>query len=242
MYFIYKLLPICLQNLVCSLYGFLESKKRFSPKFFEFLNELKKSQYFTDYEIEKLKRERLSKALLNAKNSNLYPELDEYSLKELDERPEGILANLPVMSKDLLISKTQSLNAGSNEVLMSTSGTTGKALTIIKDKESIAMQWAVWFRHRSRYGISLGDISVNFTGKPLVPVGQKSPPFWRYNAVQKQYLISMQKINEKNIVQIVNFLNSVKPAFYSGYPSIIAELSRLALHANLTLTNASKPK
>src|SRR5690606_28956870 len=116
-----------------------------------------------------------------------------------------------------------------------TSGTTGKALTIWKDRESFAMQWAVWFRHRYRFGVNLKDLSVNFTGKPVVPISQKKPPFWRHNLAQNQILISMQHINQENIHAIVCYLNSIKPIFYSGYPSIISEVSRLATNSGLAL-------
>lgn len=179
---------------------FLESRKRFTSQFHEFLSELKKSQHYTYDEIESFKKEKISQVLVNAKASKLYPELDDYNLSDFYDRPEKILGSIPVMSKDQLIEKTKGYSGTRNDVMMSTSGTTGKALKLFKDKESIAMQWAIWFRHRSRFGISLGDTSVNFTGKPLVPVGQNKPPFWRYNAVQRQYLVSMQQINRKKYI------------------------------------------
>src|SRR5690606_9063276 len=105
-----------------------------------------------------------------------------------------------------------------------------------------ATQWAVWWRHRARFGVALSDASVNFTGKPLVPIEQERPPFWRYNATQKQWLLSMQHISDKNIAEIVAFLSSVKPRFYSGYPSIIAETARLSLRYGLRLKQDAMPE
>ncbi len=97
------------------------------------------------------------------------------------------------------------------------------------------------------FGIDIGfktefdHSSVNFTGKPVVPPRQSKPPYWRYNAAQKQYLISMQHINIENIDSIVGFLNTISPNFYSGYPSIIAEVARLAQLKGLSYDKVSTP-
>ena len=46
-----------------------------------------------------------------------------------------------------------------------TGGTTGTALRFYSSPEAVAFQWAVWWRHRQRFGISPDDWHVNFTGK-----------------------------------------------------------------------------
>src|SRR5690606_2605351 len=165
-------------------------------------------------------------------------------ITELDikNNPFGVLSKMPVLYKDDVRNYNMNSIVKSGDVLLSTSGTSGKALTICKDKESIAMQWAIWFRHRNRFGISFKDLSINFTGKPIVPAGQNKPPFWRYNAAQNQYFISSQHINSENIESIVNFLNSVQPSFYSGYPSILSDISRLAISKGLLLQQYARPK
>ena len=100
-------------------------------------------------------------------------------------------------------------------------------MNFLSTKESIQFQWAVWLRFRKRFGVGLYDKSCNFTGKPVVPIGQSKPPFWRINKPMNQSLINMQHINQKNLKSIVSFLNDSKFIFYSGYPSIINGLADL---------------
>ena len=44
-------------------------------------------------------------------------------------------------------------------------------------------------RHRSRFGFEFGDKHLSFTGKPVVPLEQIKPPFWRWNKIFNQQLL-----------------------------------------------------
>ena len=179
----------------------------------------------------------LTLALDNAYKLGL---LKNISFKDINKDPFAVLNKVPILEKDDIrgLVKKINNNKDSNEVI--TSGTTGKALKFYKDKNSIAAQWAIWQRHRKRFGIQLGDLSVNFTGKPVVPNPKKGRPHWRYNAAISQYLIGMKSISRDNIKDIVLF-KFIEPKFWSGYPSLIAEVARLALSEKLVLNNKSKP-
>ncbi|MDH1625467.1 hypothetical protein N5E91_04955 [Shewanella xiamenensis] len=242
-YFLYRNSPVFIQNLLCSLYGYLESRKRFNSDFFTLLLKFKESEWFNDSEILALKKEYLTRALISAKDSQLYPELNALENHDIESSPFDVLSSLSYLKKDSLIEKISNSNfkpaAGSYKIM--TSGTTGKALILFKDKLSLSAQWAVWYRHRSRFDVQFKDLSVNFTGKPVVPIGQSKPPYWRFNSPQNQYLVSMQHINENTIFDLVNFLNNIKPKFYSGYPSIISELARIATQAGIKLDSDSRP-
>lgn len=239
---LYCRLPVLFQNLACTLYGLREGRERYSNSFFKYLVLFKSSDYKSADEISTLKKNSLCNILSKAKESGLYPRLDLVSSHDIEYRPWEVLKNLPVLSKEDIRNKEGLVKPRSEAKEVVTSGTTGKALRFYKDLDAIAAQWAIWFRHRARFGVQFKDVSVNFTGKPVVPVGQRKPPYWRYNKSQRQYLISMQHINEKNINSIVSFLNTISPVFYSGYPSIVAEVSRLAIAKGLQLEAASRPR
>lgn len=236
--------PIFIQNFICTLYGYKEARLRYNKDFEKYLNELIDSDFYNYDQICEYKSKMLQEVLLIAKNHPFYQEkMVELSVDVIKSDPFKALENFPILEKkDLLEFDMKALVNPKINKLVITSGTTGKALSLCKDKKSFAMQWAVWLRHRKRFNVDLGDLSVNFTGKPVVPLNQLKPPFWRFNAAQNQYLISMQHINEKNIVDIIGFLNSIKPTFYSGYPSIIAELSRLAISRKIKLNLSSTPR
>lgn len=242
-YQIYRVLPIFFQNLICSLYGYKEARTRFNDEFYSKLEEYKLSDKIEKERISRNKKQSLITVLLYAKkHTKLYPELEKFSDHDIGLKPFDVLNSMGVLTKQDLRDYDVSKIDLTNTVKIVTSGTTGKALSIFKDKLSVSSQWAIWFRHRSRFGVKPQDISVNFTGKPVVPIEQTAPPYWRYNRAQSQYLVSMQHINAKNIGSIVDFLNSLKPVFYSGYPSILAEVSRLAIDSKLDLDLAAKPR
>ncbi|MFC3033121.1 hypothetical protein ACFOEE_11375 [Pseudoalteromonas fenneropenaei] len=240
---IYEKSPIFLQNIFCSFYGYLESKKRFNKDFKDSLSSLLESDFYSADEIDECKKKLITASLLNAKKSGLYTSLNHVSEEDVVREPYIVLRSLPILTKDDLRTLDLSkIKSGDKLQTVVTSGTTGKALKLVREAKCFAIQWAVWFRHRYRFGIKKGDVSVNFSGKPLVPVSQKSPPYWRYNAPMKQHLISMQHINDNTIAPIVEFLNTVRPSFYSGYPSIVSEVARLALSKGLTLEAEATPQ
>lgn len=236
-------MPIFIQNVMCSLFGYKEANVRFNKSFQIFLNDLKQTDHASLNLIAEIKEKKLKQSLLNAKYHPFYKDsMKDITESEIQIDPYLVLSKMPILTKDDIRNHDIESIKKNGDVLISTSGTSGKALTLCKDKESIAMQWAIWFRHRNRFGIKFKELSVNFTGKPIVPATQKKPPFWRFNAAQNQYFVSSQHINSENIESIVNFLNSINPIFYSGYPSILSEISRLALSKGLVLKEQSKPK
>ena len=242
---LYNISPIWLQNFLCTLYGMRESQKRFNSDFSRHYANFLASDNFSEQRIAQYKSRELARILAHCKTNKYYSQyLIDYSQEAIAADPFGALAKLPVLTKENVIAFGAELHQQSDEkdYLIRTSGTTGKAVTLFKTKDSIAAQWAIWFRHRSRFGVKLNDLSVNFTGKLVAPANQTKPPCWRHNAYNNQYLIGMQHLNSNTISDIVAFLNSVQPVFYSGYPSIISEVSRLALDQKLELMPANRPR
>ncbi len=245
---IYAKLPVFMQNILCSLYGLKEARTRFSNSFYGHLENYKKSEFSSQEDIRKLKDEAFVALIKHAYNTVPYYQklFEENALKVDQFQTIEDIKQLPILSKELLrFSMNDLISSHYNKrdlIEVHTSGTTGKALIFFKTKETIAKQWAIWFRHRSRFGVKVGDLHVNFTGKKVVPINQKKPPYWRFNKPMNQYLLNMQHITPEKIGSIVRFLNTIKPVYYSGYPSILAEVARLALQNNLVLMPQARPK
>jgi len=99
------------------------------------------------------------------------------------------------------------------------------------------MQWAIWWRHRMRFGVQPGARHVNFTGKLVVPMGQRNPPFWRWNRPMHQALINMQQLTPSKMAPILQFLDEEAFELYTGYPSILHALVTAAKQVGLALHN-----
>jgi phenylacetate-CoA ligase len=231
---VYPRLPVFLQNAACWYYGTKQARVRFGREFDLRLRELLESEKWSAAEIEAYQNEKLRGLIRYAyENVPYYRERwTGLKLSPADIRSREDLAKLPVLTKedvrqnfDRLVSEKA---AKHDLVFRHTSGTTGKALHFYVTNAAIAFQWAVWWRHRMRFGVQPGAWHANFTGKRVVPLEQRTPPFWRWNKPLRQALLTMHHLTPEKISSVMEFLNSQHFEFYSGYPSII---HMLALHA-----------
>lgn len=238
---IYPRLPVFLQNAACWYYGKKEARTRFGSIFDQRLRELMDSERWSAAEIEAFQNERLRTLVRHAyENVPYYRERWKgLKLSPDDIRSREDLPKLPVLTKedvrnnfDRLVSQTAPKG---DLVFRHTSGTTGKALHFYVTNAAIAFQWAVWWRHRMRFGIEPGAWHANFTGKRIVPLDQCTPPYWRWNRPMHQALLTMHHLTPGKIASVIEFLNSQPFEFYSGYPSIIHMLALHASEAGLAL-------
>jgi phenylacetate-CoA ligase len=240
---IYNQSPVFLQNFFCTMYGFKEKRKRYGDYFKRKLDELEKSQWLSAEEIEEYQNKQLQKIINHAYYTVPYYRecLDNLKIKPSDIRSKADLSKLPILTKDQVrknLDKLISSNYPKNRMIkMKTSGTSGKSLELYHTLEQIQFQWAVWWRHRRRFGINIDDKHATFTGKTVVPINQKKPPFWRENFATNQTLFNMQHIKRENVKFIVDKINEANFKYFSGYPSIIYSLCKFIEEEGLSLTN-----
>ena len=238
---IYPRLPVFLQNAACWYYGKKEARVRFGRVFDQRLQELLDSEKWSAGEIEAYQNEKLRALVRHAfENVPYYRERwKESKLVPQDIRTQKDLAKLPILAKEDVrqnFSRLVSQKPSPHELVRRhTSGTTGKALHFYVTNEAIALQWAVWWRHRMRFGLQPGSLHANFTGKRVVPLEQNTPPYWRWNRPMGQALLNMHHLTPAKIASVVEFLNANRFEFYSGYPSIVHMLALHGLEAGLTL-------
>lgn len=242
----YPRLPVFLQNAACWYYGRKEARVRFGREFDERLKQLVESEKWSVGEIEAYQNEKLRALVRHAYESVPFYRERWKALKIApdDIRGRDDLHKLPIVTKEevrLHADRFVSEKTPKHELLSRhTSGTTGKALHFYMTKEAVAFQWAVWLRHRLRFGVSPGAWHVNFTGQRVVPITQRKPPYWRWNRPMRQVLINQQSLTLAKITSIVELLNSRHFDFYTGYPSFIHMLALNATEAGLRL--ASPPR
>jgi len=242
----YYRLPVFLQNAACTAYGWKKKRIRHGDVFEDCLTFLRNSEWWSESDIEAYQSEKLQNIIQHAyRNVPYYRKvMKERRLTPSDIRTKADLRKLPVLSKEDIRANFDRLVATnvkrSNLRREHTSGTTGKSLDFYRTDAAIAFQWAIWWRYRERFGLSLGDPHANFTGKPVVAPGVTSPPYWRRNHALNQVIIPMQQITPEKTRTIVRMLNHERLAFYAGYPSIIAQLCANALEQGLSLEEGPK--
>jgi phenylacetate-CoA ligase len=243
---LYERLPVSLQNVVCCYYGWAQARTRFSRVFEDRLSSLVASERWSRCDIDAYQDSTIERLVRHSYLTVPYyrRKLDEAGVVPSDIRTRADLPKLPLLKKedvrrniDLMISSTADRR---RLVQRRTSGTTGKSLSFLVSKEAIAFQWAVWWRHRMRFGLSIEDWHVNFTGKLAVPASQNRPPYWRWNPAMHQVIVNMHHLTPLRVPDIVDFLNERTFAFYSGYPSVIHALALASGEASVELEKPPK--
>jgi phenylacetate-CoA ligase len=91
------------------------------------------------------------------------------------------------------------------------------------------MTYAVFDRHYQWAGCRLGrdgDRIAVARGNVIVPLHQKTPPFWRMNRRHNQLLLSSFHLSQANLPAYFEELRRFRPAVLDGYPSTLYVLAK----------------
>jgi len=234
----YYSLPIPLQNVVISLYGYYLRRKRYGKSQKICCEILRENERLPNEGHKKRQLKSLKEILTHCqRNVPYYQEL----FKKLGFKPETSqtledLHRLPLLEKRNVLKNPEKFLARnfkkSDMVLEETSGTSGSPLKVYWDKKFYAWIYALYEqRMRGSAGVSMKDRRANLTGKVLVPANQKKPPFWRYNIAEKQLYMSSYHLSESNIPYYVKALKKFKPRFIIGYPASIYPIAKYLINS-----------
>jgi phenylacetate-CoA ligase len=240
---LYYRLPVFCQNAAFSLYGLRLWRTRFSRHFYERLGQLRESEYwdaqriaqFQDAQVRDLVRHAYQRVPFYRR---WYDEhgVDPYQIQRCED-----LKKLPVLTKDT-VRKCQEEMISSQYPRRSlsvglTSGTTGTPLRIWRTKQAIAFQWAIWWRHRGRFGLVPGQKYLMFGARVPVSPQQQKPPFWREDFFGHRTYLSTYHMTTANLPAIVDFLDRRSFRYYLGYPSAFYVLAQYLLDNHIRLEN-----
>ena len=181
---IYDNCPIFIQNLFVSYFGKRNWQARFNGYFFERLESLKKTEWLSHDDLNKLQIAKLQEVLKKASVGSVYY---RNLFENAGFHPDALgslnaLRQLPILEKETLhnqINEIISQHVERNKLISGhTSGTTGTALPLVYTQEALANEYAVVWRMRNRVGVELGTLNATFGGRLVVPVKQKKAPFF----------------------------------------------------------------
>ncbi|MCL2088612.1 MAG: hypothetical protein FWH14_03925 [Oscillospiraceae bacterium] len=217
---IYDRSPIFMQNLMATIEGYRKNHSRYGKIYREhraFLREFdgwdiaKKNQY----QLDRMK-DIISHAYRNSPfYGRLYRNIDIESIQTIED-----LKRLPILDKETLRENIDSvITLPKNKALKhSTGGTTGKSMTVYSRRQDMMKFMAVLDNFKARVGFDHRRMKrATFNGKHIVPPGQKSKVFWRYNAACKQMIYSSFHLAEENMKYYIDSLNKYKPMAIDGF-------------------------
>ena len=238
---LYAALPIFAQNLACSISGLRRERERFTPHFRATLARWEESLGWPRERLRAVEAASLARVVERARAASpFYRDLPPASAdRDPGEAIARTLAAIPVLEKTVYRERLDDLVARDlprrKLLRLETSGTTGTSLPVLHTRERLAEWYAVAWRQRTHAGVWLGDPHFTFGGQPIVPLGQRRPPFWRRNAASRQVLFSTYHLSPEHLPAYVEPIHELPARYVQGYPSALHLVARALLDAGRPL-------
>lgn len=243
---IYDRLPVCLQNLACTMEGIRVKRKKYGALTKKYLPNFMERDNWTYAQKCEYRDKQIQHMVEHCYYHvpyyhNLFDKLgiDYKNIKTLDD-----LKLLPILTKDIVRNHGKELTADNVSERdcyhMHTSGTTGSSLKFLYSKEAYAMQWAEAQRYERDLGLTGKEWNAYFGGRSIVPKERKKPPFYRVNYAMKEVMFSAWHLCEANYPDYIKGLEKYKPEFWHGYPSSFLPLAQYLIDNNIRLSFSPK--
>ncbi len=226
---LYDLAPYPVKNILTTARGYVLTRMRYSQLFWRHLQELLEREKEPAGAIEEYQNESLRRLV-----SHVYDHVPFYrrsfaSLRLLpsDIRTVRDLPLLPVLTRETVRSCWKEFisdDAGRGTVRVFTSGTTGAGLPVVYDGDAYIKNWAFRARQKVWAGIHPREWRISLLGSRVAPLDRTRPPFWTYNYLERQILLSIFHISSDYRQHYVDFLASHPNLFMEGFPSVLAIL------------------
>lgn len=236
-------MPLWMQNAFCTIYGVRMRRERYNRQFHRALAFLNESQWWSLEQQREYQNEKLREVIRHAyANVPYYREvMQAHKLAPDDIRTVADLTKLPILEKQTVRERCDDMVARGHPpnriVVAHTGGTTGTAMNFRHDRDTAPWQWAVWWRHRQRFGLRLKDPFVVFAGRSVVPLANREPPIWRRNLTMHQTYVSVHHLEQRTLPALADYLQSRRVAYYSGYPSALYMVASYLLEKGIRLPN-----
>jgi phenylacetate-CoA ligase len=232
---LYRASPIWAQNLMLTGFSAVLERERYGGRYRGYQELLSRTETWSLRDLQGYQDERLHLVVKHAYETVPYyrRRFDELKLKPTDVKGRSDLHKVPLLTRADIrrdFADLRSCDVPRRTLRTGhTSGTTGTPLTIGYDRNVVWMTYAVFDRHYRWAGCRLGrdgDRVAVARGNVVVPLEQRTPPFWRLNRLHHQLLLSSFHLSKANLPAYVEALRQFEPDVLDGYPSTLFVLAR----------------
>ena len=166
------------------------------------------------------------------KRAGVYPS----DLQSLDD-----LKKFPFLNKSDLASKSNAIATTKDSVFVSqktTGGSTGQAVTLLKNTDALARERAATWRAYEWAGVCIGDPQARFWGNPLHQSQQIK--YKVIDLIANRMRLSAFEVNEARLEDHYRRLLRFKPAYLYGYVSVIEMFAKFVVDNNNRLPSSVK--
>jgi phenylacetate-CoA ligase len=223
---IYPKLPLFIQNIAISIYGYKWNKRRFGGVFKTELKKYLARESFDIHQWQDFQEKELRKILKHAFQQVPYYQksftdagfhsidFEEFELSNITKIPYLEKNDLRKHGKDMLLANIREKNGE----FYASSGSTGTPTQILFSK-AMHQRWSAAFEVRIRYwaGLSIKNARGMIGGRRIIQDGNAKGPFYRYNMIEKQVYFSAYHINAENAQDYLNGMIKHDVDYMTGY-------------------------
>lgn len=240
---IYKFLPVWVQNLGVSAYGYTWQKRRFGGVFDEELKKFKERENYSYQQWHNYQTQQLRKILVHAfETVPFYHEKYSkagFTANDLKNFELSDLSKLPYLEKDELRQFGKTTLMSSKKLpdgnYYASSGSTGTPTSIYFSK-NMHQKWSAGFEARIRHwaGVNRKNSRGMIGGRRVLPEGQGKPPYYRYNFIERQVYFSAYHISKNTATQYLKGMQKYGIDYMTGYAAANFILARFLEEQNLS--------
>lgn len=220
---IYKYMPVFIQNIGISLYGFKWKKRRFGGVFESEYEAYVKREKYNSTEWKEYQEEQLRSIIKHAFTHVRYY---KNTLKSFSEKLNNIqledLYQLPILEKNSVrvLGQTELISdqLEPNGEYYASSGSSGTPTKILFSS-TMHQKWSAAFEARIRNwaGLSIKDGRGMIGGRRIISDANASAPFYRYNFFEKQVYFSAYHISPMSAPNYVDGMMKHRIKYMTGY-------------------------
>ncbi len=229
---LYLSAPVWLQNILVSAYGAMEHQKRYGGVYRSFLTQLETRKFESGERLAGVIEDRLARILRGAVQD--VPHYKKLALKS----PR--LSDFPLLDREEVANNTEQLVSEKYRtkdlIALYTGGSSASPLKVYISKAVRQMTYAFWQSFYNEMDFRIGDKKASFVGRKVQEPDDDSPPFWRYNFIDKQLILSSYHMSEENLPHYLKQLNDFQPKIIEGYPLSIYRLAEYIINNDIEIS------
>ena len=241
---IYNYSPYFVKFILVNIKAYINKKKRYNEFYKPIYDELLENSVSKREVVLKYQKKQLIKLLTECyQYSEFYKKRflsNNVSIEEIKNKPYDVLFKLPLLTKDerkKYVDKIINLNPKRKVSSIGyTSGTTGTPTKNYTDKETEAISFALWNRFHNTIGINKKSKHIRFSSNLVANPNRLTPPFWVYNIIDNQLMMSVFNLKEENLKFYINKMNEFQPVYIDGFPSAIFIIADYIVRNKLKLS------
>jgi phenylacetate-CoA ligase len=221
---LYGAAPAWMQDLMIAGFGWMWRRRRYGAAFHRELPRILEREGWNRTQFEEFQADQLGRLTVWAASQTPYyrEAFQKAGVQPADIRELSDLRRLPVLTRTILRTRGEDLTVQSiprrRLHFYRTSGSSNAPLTIAYGPETHA-HWTAYYEARCRRwaGVSWMDSRSTVGGRLIVSKKRTSPPFWKYNPIERQLYLSAFHISHRNIPSYARALREYAPRYHSGY-------------------------